>query len=103
MNKLINSGVIKLLMTEVVSSPDFEVISNCVLALGNICASDPEFRDKVLVTDPSIFKKLNELVSKNHFKLQSEIAYFTAVMIKSGSTSVNQFEETFVDAVETMG
>lgn len=90
-------------MTEIANSPDFDVISNSVLALGNICASDADFRNKVLLADPQIFKKLTELVSKNHFKLQSEIAYFTAVMIKSGSITVNQFEETFIDAVETMG
>ena len=81
-NKLVNSGVIQILMEEIEKSPDFFVISNCILALGNICASSLDFREKILLTNPLIFKKLTELATKNHKKLQHEIAYFTAVMIK---------------------
>lgn len=74
-NKLINSGAIQILLTEVQTNPHLDVISNCILSLGNIAAQeDSDFRKKIFQAHPEIFKDLcdasDELSSKNHLRLQ---------------------------------
>lgn len=61
-NKLINSGAIQILLIEVQTNPNLDIISNCILSLGNIAAQeDSDFRKKIFHSHPEIFKDLCEL------------------------------------------
>jgi hypothetical protein len=100
MQKLVNSGLIKILADEIQRSPDLELVTNCVMALGNIAATHYEFRNKIISTEPKIFHKLQNFVSK--YGVQKEIAYFVSNMIRHDRISVILFDTSYAVGIDIL-
>ena len=100
MKKLINSGLIQLLVQEIQKSPDSEIVTNCVMSLGNISSTHIEFRNKIIAFEPKIFSKLKSFVSQRG--IQKEIAYFVASMIRRDRISIHEFESSYSEGIEIL-
>jgi hypothetical protein len=102
--KLLNSGLLKILMESLAHSTNPKLSSNILWALTNICQACIEFRDKIAVSTPLIFEILINLFEfyQFDFLLHFEIIYFTSSMLNYGNFQTEEFYQTYTLGIDLL-